>query len=78
MLWQTTKRRIFASKIIKRTHIYINFSDEKEQESVFNNLAAGGNVTMPLADAFWGAKFGMLVDKFGINWMVNYDYNQSK
>ena len=30
MLWQTTKRRIFAFKIIKRTHIYINFSDEKE------------------------------------------------
>ena len=49
----------------------LNFTDEKEQETIFNNLAAGGKVTMPLADAFWGAKFGMLVDKYGFNWMVN-------
>ena len=40
------------------------------------NFSAGGNVTMPLADAFWGAYFGMLIDKFGINWMVNYTYPQ--
>jgi len=31
----------------------------------------GGKVTMPLADAFWGARFGMLVDKFGLHWMFN-------
>ena len=49
----------------------INFSDEKEEETVFNNLSAGGKVTMPLQDTFWGARFGMLTDKFGINWMVN-------
>jgi len=32
-------------------------------------------VEMPLGDTFWGAYFGMFEDKFGIRWMVNYDYN---
>jgi PhnB protein len=39
--------------------------DENKMEEVFNKLAAGGKVTMPLQKQFWGAKFGMLVDKFG-------------
>ena len=33
---------------------------------------------MPLHKAFWGAYFGMFTDKFGIQWMVSYDYNQQK
>jgi PhnB protein len=37
----------------------------------FDKLAAGGNVTLPLAKAPWGDSFGMVVDKFGIEWMVN-------
>ena len=41
-------------------------------------MADGGTVMMPLADAFWGAYFGMLTDKFGINWMINYDEKYSK
>jgi PhnB protein len=42
-----------------------------EQESIFGKLSDGGAVTMPLQDTFWGARFGMLTDKFGINWMLN-------
>jgi PhnB protein len=38
---------------------------------VFDGLAAGGTVTMPYAKQFWGASFGMLVDRFGLEWMVN-------
>ena len=38
---------------------------------LFNKLSAGGTVTMPLQDAFWGARFGMFIDKFGIHWMMN-------
>jgi PhnB protein len=49
----------------------INFNSVSEQEKVFNKLSSGGNVTMPLQETFWGAKFGMVTDKFGINWMVN-------
>jgi PhnB protein len=49
--------------------------DSKEEaEKVFNGLAEGGEVTMPLSDTFWGAYFGMLKDKYGIEWLVNYDY----
>jgi PhnB protein len=47
------------------------FSDAGEQEQTFNALAEGGSVTLPLHDAFWGARFGMLVDRFGIHWMLN-------
>ncbi len=42
-----------------------------EAERVFAALAEGGQVTMPLAATFWAARFGMLVDRFGVPWMVN-------
>jgi PhnB protein len=44
---------------------------EEQLDSVFSKMSKGGTVTMPLADQFWGAKFGMLKDKFGIHWMFN-------
>jgi PhnB protein len=46
-------------------------SDAAEGERVFNALAAGGKVTMPLEEAFWGGKFGSLTDRFGVQWMVS-------
>ena len=49
----------------------IQVDDTTQLEKLFNSLSAGGTVTMPLADAFWGARFGMFVDKFGIHWMFN-------
>ena len=51
----------------------INTDSREEADRVFTGLSAGGKVSMPLADTFWGAYFGMWTDKFGINWMVNYD-----
>ena len=51
----------------------IEVEDENKMEEVFNKLAAGGKVTMPLQKQFWGAKFGMLVDKYGTGWMVNHE-----
>jgi PhnB protein len=45
-----------------------------EADKIFNGLAVGGKITMPIQDTFWGAYFGMLQDKFGFIWMVNYDY----
>lgn len=53
--------------------ISINTASKEEADKLFNGLSAGGKVTMPLANTFWGAYFGMFEDKFGINWMVNYD-----
>ena len=51
----------------------VNTDSREEADRIFNGLSAGGKVSMPLADTFWGAYFGMWTDKFGINWMVNYD-----
>jgi PhnB protein len=45
--------------------------NEEELSGYFNKLAEGGTITMPLGDAPWGDKFGMLNDKFGIAWLVN-------
>jgi PhnB protein len=49
----------------------LGLTDVAAAQRVFDSLAQGGNVEMPLSDMFWGAKFGMLTDKFGIDWMVN-------
>jgi len=49
----------------------INLDDLAEEERIFNALSAGGTVTLALNDTFWGARFGMLVDKFGVPWMLN-------
>jgi PhnB protein len=46
-------------------------TDLAEAERVFNGLAQGGTIDMAMTDTFWGAKFGMLTDKFGIDWMVS-------
>lgn len=52
----------------------ISAAGKEEAEKLFNGLSEGGTVEMPLADTFWGAYFGMFKDKFGIRWMVSYDY----
>lgn len=51
----------------------VNADSKEEANEIFSALAEGGKVTMPLSDAFWGAYFGMLTDKFGILWMMNYE-----
>lgn len=54
----------------------LNCSTEAEIDDLYAKLSAGGQQNMPLGDQFWGAKFGMLTDKFGMNWMLNFDRNQ--
>lgn len=44
-----------------------------EAKKLFDGLAVGGNVQQPLEKMFWGAWFGMLTDKFGLQWMINYE-----
>jgi PhnB protein len=53
--------------------ININCESDEEIERIFKGLGDGGTVAMPLADQFWGAKFGMLHDRYGIHWMFNYE-----
>ncbi len=49
----------------------IQGQDGEKLTEIFNKLAEGGKVNMPLAKQFWGDTYGMLTDKFGIHWMVN-------
>jgi PhnB protein len=51
--------------------IKLNYDTVEEAESIFNSLAQGGQVTMPFGPTFWAAKFGMLVDKYGVAWIIN-------
>jgi len=53
--------------------VSIQINDTTRAEAIFRGLADGGTVTMPFAETFWAARFGMLVDKFGTPWMVNCD-----
>lgn len=53
-------------------HISLHPTSREEADRLFNGLSAGGVVEMPLQDTFWGAYYGNFKDKFGINWMVNY------
>lgn len=55
--------------------VSISTDSEAETDQLFQALSAGGKIIVPLEKAFWGAYFGMFIDKFGINWMVNYDFN---
>ena len=61
-----------APTVGSNVHLCLDFEDSAEMGSQFDALAAGGKVDMPLQDTFWGARFGMLTDAFGIRWMFNY------
>nr|WP_246073869.1 VOC family protein [Fluviicola chungangensis] len=53
-------------------HISIEPETREEAKRIFDELSAGGTITMPLEDMFFGAYFGSFTDKYGINWMINH------
>jgi len=53
--------------------ICVTCQSQEELERFFTAVGEKGKVTMPLQDTFWGARFGMLTDQFGINWMFNFE-----
>lgn len=55
----------------KGFYMQLGIDDAAEAEGVFRALAENGKVTMPFEQTFWAHRFGMLVDQFGIGWMVN-------
>jgi PhnB protein len=56
-----------------RSKISISAESKEEADQLFNGLSAGGKVEMPIADSPWGSYFGMFRDKYGIEWMVDFD-----
>ena len=55
----------------------LNVDSREEAERLFAALEDGGSVVMPMGDTFWGAYFGMCVDRFGINWMISFENPQA-
>lgn len=51
--------------------VSIQVDDAAEAERIYNGLAEGGTVQMPLQTTFWSPKFGMCTDRFGTPWMIN-------
>jgi PhnB protein len=64
-------------KFGENVSLNLNFTEEAEMEKVYKKMASGGKEVMPLQDTFWGARFGMCVDKFGVNWMFNCEKKKS-
>lgn len=56
-----------------RSKISISAVSKEEADKLFNGLSAGGAVEMPIGDSPWGSYFGMFRDKYGIEWMVDFD-----
>jgi PhnB protein len=52
--------------------LVIDTESREDADKLFNGLSTGGKITMPISDTFWGAYYGMFVDKFGIQWMISY------
>lgn len=58
-----------------RSKISISAKSKEEADKLFNGLSVGGQIEMPISDSPWGSYFGMFRDKYGIEWMVDFDPN---
>lgn len=54
----------------------LNCNSEEEAHQFYDKLSTGGKAVHPLQETFWGAIFGDLTDRYGNNWLINYDNNQ--
>lgn len=71
---------IMGTDMVHKEHVHgnnvslcVNCSSQKEIESFYGAVQKGGEVIDPLEERFWGATFGVVVDKYGLRWMFNYD-----
>lgn len=58
-----------------RSKISIIAESKEEADKLFNKLSAGGQIEVPIVDSPWGSYFGMFRDKYGIEWIVEFDPN---
>jgi PhnB protein len=56
-----------------RSKISISAESKEEADRLFNGLSSGGEIEMPISDSPWGSYFGMFRDKYGIEWMIDFD-----
>ncbi|ACU62013.1 SRPBCC domain-containing protein [Chitinophaga pinensis] len=74
ILMATDAPKEMGFNLTQGNNMHINLEPESREEAlrIFEALSEGGEITMPLQDMFWGAYYGSFKDKYGINWMVNY------
>lgn len=74
LLMGTDAPKEMGFTVVPGNNMHINLEPDTREEAdrLFNELSEGGKIEMPIQDMFWGAYFGSFTDKFGINWMVNY------
>ncbi|MDR3680018.1 MAG: VOC family protein [Flavipsychrobacter sp.] len=60
-----------------RSKILVSAESREEAEHIFNGLSAGGDIEGPIGDSPWGSYAGMFRDKYGIEWIVEFDPNHS-
>lgn len=56
-----------------RSKISVSVDSKEEADQIFNGLSTGGQIEFPIGDSPWGSYFGMFRDKYGIEWMVDFD-----
>lgn len=74
ILMGTDAPKELGMTVSKGNNMHINLEPESREEAkrLFDELSADGIIEMPIQDMFWGAYYGSFQDKFGINWMINY------
>ncbi len=79
MLMATDILESMGQKLVLGNNSYISIQAESKEEAdkLFKALSEGGKIEIPLEDMFWGAYFGAFADKFGVQWMINFDYNKN-
>lgn len=77
-LMATDALESYGQKVEPGSNVYISVHPETEEEArrIFEGLSKGGEIEMELQDTFWGALYGSFTDKFGVNWMVNFQKQQ--
>ncbi len=73
VLMGTDATESMGFQLVQGNNVHINLEPDTRAEAdrLFGALSAGGHVTMPMADMFWGAYFGSFRDAFGVHWMIN-------
>ncbi|MFC2952162.1 VOC family protein [Marinicaulis aureus] len=66
-----------AGSLVKGNNFSISFtpSSRAEADAAFDKLKDGGKESMPMQETFWGSYFGMVTDRYGVQWMINMDAN---
>jgi PhnB protein len=78
--WMLIGSDMMREKAVIGDSVGISLECESENEirSIFAKLSAGGEVFMPVEDTFWGALFGVVTDKYGVEWMLNFQKTPMK